>query len=404
MDDDMIMFQVVPSCSKFSKVNLMKPWMKRSGLRRIPPSWTCRRSAASSRNMTRRCGSNTITPPKPWASWLARWWLGVKTTKIYKNHVCLFFLVDHMFMHLFLYFLVGHFGPFCIFPSLAFMNRRRYARRQDVWVRCLIFLFFSPLFVAVCIVGLQITLVLWLHFLGSLHCGFGSWLSASDRISFLGCKRLTTYYFSIGFECFYSQLMWKAQSFSQHFPGESRFRGSGATFGKFREQDRIGPGHHRQDLVGKDDHGGRLGCPDLPLAAKQFRHMVTWTETKRNPLNWNNCWVEKNLKLKIWSRKAPTNLKLNICSNCGVQFVFPRQGWLPDDTTCFPKFGLYNEITEQFVDNRENKEGIRCNFFRDKQNNKIFKMMRNLRTVVTIFIVDDCSPDFGSTKTPELES
>ena len=32
---------------------------------------------------------------------------------------------------------------------------------------------------------------------------------------------------------------------------------------------------------------------------------------------------------------------------------------MPDDSDCFPKFGMYNEITEQFVSDRENKEGLR---------------------------------------------
>ncbi|CAL1140129.1 unnamed protein product [Cladocopium goreaui] len=36
------------------------------------------------------------------------------------------------------------------------------------------------------------------------------------------------------------------------------------------------------------------------------------------------------------------------------------QDWLPDDSTCFPKFGLYNENTEQFVPNRDDKEGLSC--------------------------------------------
>eukprot|EP00435_Cladocopium_sp_Y103_P073233 s113_g42.t2 len=34
--------------------------------------------------------------------------------------------------------------------------------------------------------------------------------------------------------------------------------------------------------------------------------------------------------------------------------------WMPDDSTCFPKFGMFNEITEQFVSNRDDKEGLRC--------------------------------------------
>ena len=32
---------------------------------------------------------------------------------------------------------------------------------------------------------------------------------------------------------------------------------------------------------------------------------------------------------------------------------------MPDDSTCFPKFGMFNEITEQFVSNRDDKEGLR---------------------------------------------
>ncbi|CAL1167555.1 unnamed protein product [Cladocopium goreaui] len=33
--------------------------------------------------------------------------------------------------------------------------------------------------------------------------------------------------------------------------------------------------------------------------------------------------------------------------------------WMPDDSTCFPKFGMFDEITEQFVSNRDDKEGLR---------------------------------------------
>ena len=39
--------------------------------------------------------------------------------------------------------------------------------------------------------------------------------------------------------------------------------------------------------------------------------------------------------------------------------VDARSSWMPDDSTCFPKFGMYNEITEQFVSNRDDKEGLR---------------------------------------------
>eukprot|EP00438_Fugacium_kawagutii_P010569 Skav229156 [mRNA] locus=scaffold622:70590:100723:- [translate_table: standard] len=34
--------------------------------------------------------------------------------------------------------------------------------------------------------------------------------------------------------------------------------------------------------------------------------------------------------------------------------------WIPDDSDCFPKFGLYNVNTEQFVLNRDDKEGLSC--------------------------------------------
>ena len=37
----------------------------------------------------------------------------------------------------------------------------------------------------------------------------------------------------------------------------------------------------------------------------------------------------------------------------------PRSLWVPDDSTCFPKFGMFNEITEYFVSNRDDKEGLR---------------------------------------------
>ena len=36
-----------------------------------------------------------------------------------------------------------------------------------------------------------------------------------------------------------------------------------------------------------------------------------------------------------------------------------RSSWMPDDSICFPKFGMFNEITEQFVSNRDDKEGLR---------------------------------------------
>lgn len=36
------------------------------------------------------------------------------------------------------------------------------------------------------------------------------------------------------------------------------------------------------------------------------------------------------------------------------------QEWLPDESTCFPTLGLYNKITDEFVPDRSNKDGLVC--------------------------------------------
>lgn len=36
------------------------------------------------------------------------------------------------------------------------------------------------------------------------------------------------------------------------------------------------------------------------------------------------------------------------------------QAWLPDESTCFPTLGLYNTITDEFVPDRSNKDGLVC--------------------------------------------
>ena len=39
----------------------------------------------------------------------------------------------------------------------------------------------------------------------------------------------------------------------------------------------------------------------------------------------------------------------------------PRSDWLPDESTCFSKFGMYRESTDEFVDNRDGSiDGISC--------------------------------------------
>lgn len=36
------------------------------------------------------------------------------------------------------------------------------------------------------------------------------------------------------------------------------------------------------------------------------------------------------------------------------------ESWMPDETKCFPQFGLYNEHTQQFVEDRTDPAGLTC--------------------------------------------
>ena len=58
-----------------------------------------------------------------------------------------------------------------------------------------------------------------------------------------------------------------------------------------------------------------------------------------------------------WQKRDEEGFKVDFQERCLK--VDARSTWMPDDSTCFPKFGMYNEITEQFVSNRDDKEGLR---------------------------------------------
>eukprot|EP00438_Fugacium_kawagutii_P021508 Skav212734 [mRNA] locus=scaffold1199:8100:15521:+ [translate_table: standard] len=86
---------------------------------------------------------------------------------------------------------------------------------------------------------------------------------------------------------------------------------------------------------------------NMPLAAAVAKSWATLTPQFKSTFYW-------------WT-PDPTFLEM-----APVTTSFPdhdkkayESEWLPDESTCFPKFGMYNTIAEQYVSNRDDKDGIR---------------------------------------------